>query len=186
MMEDAFESTVEKPPARLQRENVWISTKTWLLVDKRVSLQRQNQMGLAEGRCLQREIRVSIKEDRAESAELIGETCKAELQQGNVQEAFQHLSGWYRAAGKVASRPCFLTLENQTQDREELYGHVPPPGDSIPINIDPSPITNTVPPDLEIREVVRGLKKGRARGISKICAENLKSWLRRVVEEEDP
>ena len=188
-MEDIFESlrkTAAKPPARLRRENAWISSKTWSLVDKLVSLRRQNRMGLAEGRRLQREIRASIKADRAERAKLVGEQCKSELRQGNVQEAFRHLSGWYRAAGEVASRPCFETLEKQTQDREALYGHVPPPGESIPINVDPRPIVDSIPPDKEIRDVVRGLKKGRAGGTSKICAENIKSWLRGAVEEEDP
>ncbi len=77
-------------------------------------------------------------------------------------------------------------MEKQTQDGEALYGHVPPPGDSIPINIVPHPIADSIPPNTEIREVVQGLKKGRAGGTSKICAENLKSWLRGAVKEEDP
>ena len=63
-------------------------TKIWSLVDKRVFMRRQNRMGLAEGRCLQREIRASIKEDRAERAKLVGEQCESELRQGNIQEAF--------------------------------------------------------------------------------------------------
>ncbi len=56
---------------------------------------------------------------------------------------------------------------------------------SIPINIDPRPIAHLVPSNPDIREVVQGLKKGQARGTSKIRVEDLKSWLRGAVKEED-
>ncbi len=122
-MEEAFEvlkKTVAKPSPRKRKDNAWISDKTWALVDKRVSLRKQNRMGRAEGRRLSREIRASIKVDRAERARRTGENYKVELRQGNIHEAFRHLSGWYKAATEVATRPCFLTLEKQTQDPEEL------------------------------------------------------------------
>ena len=110
----------------------------------------------------------------------------SQLSQGNIHKAFRHLRGWYRSASDVVSRPCFLALERQTQDREELYGRVPPPGAPIPININPSPILDSIPTDPEIHDVVQSLRFGRAGGTSKIYAEDIRGWIRGVLDEEDP
>ena len=122
-MEAAFETlkgTVEKVPPRQRTDRSWISPTTWSLVDTRVALRKQNRMGKAEGRRLTRKIKGSLKRDRIARAKATGEACEAELQQGNVQEAFRHLRGWYRALLEVALRRCVLTLERQTQDQKEL------------------------------------------------------------------
>ena len=73
----------------------------------------------------------------------------------------------------------------QTKEREELYAKVPPPGDPIPINVDPFEINDAIPEDVEIRAVVRGMRNGRAGGASKIRAEDMKTWLRGAIEEEE-
>ena len=188
-MEAAFETlkgTVEKVPPRQRTDRSWISPRTWSLVDTRVALRKQNRMGKAEGRRLTRKIKASLKEDRIARAKATGEACEGALRQGNVQEAFRHLQGWYQAASEVALRPCFLALERQTQDREELYGRVPPPGAPIPININPHPILDSIPTDPEIRDVVQSLRFGQAGGTSKIRAEDIRGWLSGVLVEEDP
>jgi hypothetical protein len=45
---------------------------------------------------------------------------KSELTGGNVQEAFCHLKGWYRAASKTQAKPCYQMLERQTSERINL------------------------------------------------------------------
>ena len=59
-----------------------------------------------------------------------------------------------------------------------------PPGDPIPINIEPFDVADGVQPDLEIRVNVKGLSNGRTGGASFMRAENLKEWLRGQLEEE--
>ena len=74
----------------------------------------------------------------------------------------------------------------QTIEREKLYAKVEPPGAPIPINVEPLNINDTTPMEAEIRAVVKGLKNGRAGGVSGIQAKHIKQWLRRdvIVAEE--
>jgi len=53
-------------------------------------------------------------------------------------------------------------MSKQTTERVELYEKVPPPGDPIPINIEPFEINDEAPGEVELRGVVRGLQNGRA------------------------
>ena len=46
-------------------------------------------------------------------------------------------------------------------------------------------INDDVPTDAELREVVHGLRNGRAGRASDIHAEHMKQWLCDVVEEEE-
>ncbi len=62
-----------------------------------------------------------------------------------MQEAFNVLKGWYQDVTETSTKPCFLTLEQQTSDHKELYGKVEPPGESISINIDPFPVIGSRP-----------------------------------------
>ena len=82
-----------------------------------------------------------------------------------------------------APQPCFATMEKQTREREELYARQVPPGDPIPINVEPFEIRDETPEDAEVREVVRNLRNGRAGGDSKIRAEHIKDWLSGIVDE---
>ena len=55
-------------------------------------------------------------------------------------------------------------MGKQTKERVELYGKVIPPGEPIPINVEPFDIRDDVPDEQEIRAVVMQLKNGRAGG----------------------
>jgi hypothetical protein len=76
-------------------------------------------------------------------------------------------------------------MDKQTAEREELYRKVSPPGDPIPINVEPFDLDDSIPEDAAIREVVAGLKNGRAGGSGGVRAEHIKSWLRDMIEEEE-
>ena len=187
-LETAFEglkATCEPPPPRKRHENEWITEGTWALVDERAQLRRRGVLCQAGGRRMKRRIQASLKDDRRARTERTAAAVETELSKGNVQEAFRHLKGWYRNAGEAAARPCFQTMERQTKEREELYGRVPPPGDPIPINVDPFIIDDGVPTNDEIRERVRGLPNGRAGGNSFMRAEDMKEWLLGMTDEED-
>ena len=51
----------------------------------------------------------------------VGLNIEAKLVGGNMQEAFCHLKGWYRAATETQSKPCYHTIEHQTLERVDLY-----------------------------------------------------------------
>ena len=55
---------------------------------------------------------------------------------------------------------------------------VPPSGESIPINVEPYDMNDEALGDHELREIVAGMRNGRAGGSGGMKAENLKVWLR--------
>ena len=75
-------------------------------------------------------------------------------------------------------------MDVQTAERVELYAERTPPGDPIPINVQPSDVRDDTPDDAEIRAAVRKLRNGRAGGASNMRAEDIKSWLRGAEDEE--
>ena len=63
----------------------------------------------------------------------------------NAKEAWRRMKGWYKAAVNRAPPPARATLEQITAERVELYSHVPPPGDNIPVTVTPSDVDDSVP-----------------------------------------
>ncbi len=100
---------------------------------------------------------------------------------GNVQEAFCHLKGWYRAASETQAKPCYHTMDCQTSERVGLYTRRALPGDSLPINYGSIEIND----GKEIRLATSELSNSRAASASGMCAEHVKDWLRGVCQEED-
>ncbi len=117
---------------------------------------------------------------------MVGAAVEAELAGGNVQEAFRHLKGWYRAATEMQAKPCYHTMECQTLERVDLYAQRESPGDPLPINVTPVVINDNVPTDGELRQVAGKLTNGRAAGASGMCAKHVKEWLHGMQWEEDP
>ena len=186
-METMFEdlaSSIEAPPPRKRKDNAWISDDTWVLIQHRAEIARKGTLNHSEGRRLQRRIWASLRADRSVRAARVGDAIEQELAGGNVQEAFRHLKGWYTEAAAKAPPPCYLQLERQTADREELYRRRDPPGEPIPIHVEPFDVNDEVPPDGEIRAAVKRLSNGRAGGASSMRAEHMKEWLAGVEEEE--
>ena len=54
-----------------------------------------------------------------------------------IQEAWYRIQGWYKAAVDRAPPPARATLKRITEERVALYSRVPPPGDSISVDIEP-------------------------------------------------
>jgi len=185
-MFEELKAECERPHPRERPANEWISARTWKLVDRGAVLNRKGRLSQANRRALRRQIDASLKVDRRERTRKVGETVTAHLGNGELQEAWHSIQGWYRAASDRAPKPCRQTLERQTREREELYARVPSPGDPIRINVDPKPVRDDAPTDAELRVVVRGLRNGRAGGASLMRAEDIKAWLRGVEDEEDP
>ena len=90
----------------------------------------------------------------------------------------------YAAAGDQPPKLCHETMGKQTAERVKLYERVPLPGEPIPINVEPKEVEDACPGDVELRDVVRGLRNGRAGGTRGIWAETIKGWLRGMEREE--
>ena len=82
-----------------------------------------------------------------------------------------------RAAVNRAPPPARAMLERITAERVELYSHVPPPGDNIPVTVTPADIDESVPTEDDISEAVKKLRRNRSGGPSGISEEHLKGWL---------
>ena len=76
-----------------------------------------------------------------------------------------------------AAKPCFQRLENQTKEREALYGKVEPPGDRIPRNAERAPSDDEAPSDEELRRATKRGGDNKSGDISGMRVEDLKDWL---------
>ena len=83
---------------------------------------------------MQREVKAALKADKSRLTAEVGERIVSELGEGNVQEAFCHLKGWYRNASETQAKPCHNTMECQTDKREELYAERAAYGKDFPEN----------------------------------------------------
>jgi hypothetical protein len=158
-------------------KNGWILEESWRLIAHQVMLRRTGRLCKTGGRCLHCQIGVSLQKDRTDQTAAVGATVEAELAGGNVQEAFCHLKGWYRAATEMQAKPCYHTMERQTLERVDLYARRESPGNPLPINVTPVVINNDVPTDGELRHVAGELTNGRAAGASGMRTEHIKEWL---------
>jgi hypothetical protein len=111
---------------------------------------------------------------------------KSELTGGNVQEAFCHLMGWYRAASETQAKPSYQTMEHQTLERVDFYAQRESPGNPLPINVTPVEIKDNAPSDGKLQQAVGKLTNNRAAGASDMHAKHVKEWLHDVQREEDP
>jgi hypothetical protein len=59
----------------------------------------------------------------------VAESIEQKLAEGEMQEAWRLLKGWYRSAEDRLPKPCHEAMVKQTKERETLYVKVSPPGD---------------------------------------------------------
>ena len=62
-------------------------------------------------------------------------------------------------------------------DRVDLYRHIPPPGENIPISVEPFPGEELIPTKDEIEGVVKQLHNHHSGGTSWMRSEHIKRWL---------
>jgi hypothetical protein len=172
-------------PTRQKRSN-WISEESWRLIAHRVMLRRTGRLCQTGGHRMKRQIGALLRKDRADRTERVGTLIESELMGGNVEEAFRHLKGWYRATLETQAKPCFHTMERQTSERVDLYARRLSPGDPLPINVERTKINNNAPSDEEIRTAVSELSNGPAAGASGMRAKHAKEWLWGICQEDDP
>ena len=68
-------------------------------------------------------------------------------------------------------------LKRITAERVAFYSQVPPPGDSISVDIEPFAVEDGVPDEGQIKWAVKRLRNNRAGGTSRMREEDLNGWL---------
>jgi hypothetical protein len=81
-----------------QMKNDWILEESWRPLAHRATLRHTGRLCQTGGCCLNCQIGISLQKDWTDRTAMVGAAVEAELTRGNVQEAFCHLKGWYRAA----------------------------------------------------------------------------------------
>ena len=80
--------------------------------------------------------------------------------------------------------PAWITPEQITAERVELYRYVLLSGANIPIYVEPFPVDDLVPTEDEIKWVVKRLQNHRSRGPSGMQVEYLKGWIAAASNKE--
>ncbi len=155
-----LQKTCEENATMRQMKNDWILEECWRLLAHQVTPRHTGRLCQTGGRCLNRQIGVSLQKDRTNRTARVGAAVEAELTGGGVQEAFCHLKGWYRAATEMQAKPCYHTMERQMLEQVDLYARRDSPGDPLPINVTPVVINNDVPTDGELQQVAGKLTNG--------------------------
>ncbi len=177
-----LQNTCEENVTQWRMTYNWILEESWLLIAHQAMLRRTGHLCQTGGRRMDRRIGISLQKDRTNQMAKVGAAVEAELAGGNLQEAFCHLKGWYRAATETQAKPCY----RQTLERVDLYVRRESPGNPLPINVTPVVISNDASMDGELRQVAGELTNGQAAGASGMCAKHVKEWLNDVQREEDP
>jgi hypothetical protein len=141
----ALKLTCIEADPQSRQGNEWISMETWRLISHCSMLCRTSKLCQTWGQHLRWRIWDALRRDRRARTAQVSNLIKAVLAGGNIQEAFHHLKGWYRAALETTTQPCPQTMAKQTAERVELYRQWNPPGEPLPINIDPIPVNDRTP-----------------------------------------
>jgi hypothetical protein len=177
---------VVAPPKRApQPRNSLISAPTWGLIDRRASLRQQGNLTKQMARLLGHQIASYLNGDRRQRAADVVETIEGHLADGETKEVWRCLKGWYKTTSKSAPAVSPMSLATQTAKCVDLYRKSPPRGAPIPIHVNKADIPDGSPSDGELRDVVRGLRNGRAAGASGLQAEHIKEWLRDAMHKEE-
>ena len=109
------------------------------------------------------EITESLRGDRRRREEETGADMEALLRSDPPihREEWNRIKGWYWAAIEPAPPPAWVTLEQITEERVELYSYVPPPGLNTPISVEPFLVDDSVPTEDKIEWAVKLLHNHR-------------------------
>ena len=83
-----------------------------------------------------------------------------------------------------APPPAWVTLEKITAEQVDLYSYVLPPGENIPVSVEPFPVDESVPTEDNIEWAVTQLHNHRSGGTSGMRAEHLKVWIAAARKKE--
>ena len=66
------------------------------------------------------------------------------------REAWHRMKWWHLSAVDRAPPTARVTLERITAEQVDLYCYIPPPGENIPVSVEPFLVEESVPTDDEV------------------------------------
>ena len=96
------------------------------------------------------------------------------------------MRGWYIDAANRPPPPERVSLVTLTEERADLYAHVPPPGQPIPVEVVLLTVYYNIPRGGVISEVVLRMQLHHTRGPSVMRSEHLSMWLCAATREGYP
>ena len=127
-----------------------------------------------------------LKEDRHRRTEEAGKELERLLVSDPPlrKESWHWMKGWYQAAVERTPPSAQVALEQITAELVDLYHHVPPPGEDIPVSVETFPVEDYVPIEDDIEWVVKRLQNHRSGAPLGMRTEQLKGWLAVAWKEE--
>ena len=81
--------TVEKPTLWERPSNDWIRPSTWMLIDHRATLARENKLNQRDRRRLVRKIKAHLQDNRRNRTAAVGASIMEYLEGGELAEAWR-------------------------------------------------------------------------------------------------
>ena len=100
-----------------------------------------------------------------------------------IREACISMWGWYKDAMDRSPPPARVDISAMTEERVEVYWHVKPPVQPIPVGLQPFLVDDFIPEDEEIAWAVRRLCLNSSSVPSVIRAEHLRQWLHEATRD---
>ena len=94
------------------------------------------------------------------------------------------MKGWYWSAVNCAMLSAWVTLEQITEEKVDLYSYVPPPGENIPISVDTFTVEDSVPTEYNIEWAVKQIRNHCSGGTSRMRAKHIKGWMVEASKKE--
>ena len=93
---DIEQAALPPIPKAEQRSKSWISAASWVFVDLKNAMRKlPGPTNQTESRRLTRCLKLSLKEDRKQRAAIAEVLAEAELNEGNVREAWSIIRRWF-------------------------------------------------------------------------------------------
>ena len=165
------------------RDDSWISTETWRLIDQKAEARRRQDVEAVD--VLKRQVRAAVRGDRRKRAEEAAATAESFLKEGKIQEAFEAIKGWYKDVTDLPPKPTYHDEAKIRREFEALFSRVEPEGEPIPLHYEGDPINDGPPTEVEVVQALKRLRFGKSPGVSGIRAEDLRQWHKLAREPEE-
>ena len=94
--------------------------------------------------------------------------------------------GWYNSEVDRPPPQARVALTTMRAERKDLYRHVPPTGEPIPVEDLTLLVDHEIPEGEEIAWEVRRIRLNRSGGIPRMRAEHLRQWLIPATRDDLP
>ena len=137
-----------------------MSNQTWKLLAQKAEVRWIGDR--PKEKRLKKEIKKALKQDRQEYTDKAAAEIANMLENGNVKGAFGRLQEWYKEETGKAQKPTFEDAEKLSAEYKSLFKREEPPGESLPLHIEPFHVDDNPPDEMEIVKALRKMNTGKS------------------------